>query len=259
MTKEFETFYTWANQNLELNLAAYKEQQLQRRIYTVMGQAGATSLEQYSALLEKDEEVRQRFLDYITINVTDFFRNPDLFNEFEEILLKDLSATFGKLKIWSAACSIGSEPYSLAMLVKRNNLQLENKILATDIDTKVLNRAREGIYKEYELKNINSDIINSYFKKEDQQYLLEPTIKQMVQFKKHDLLVDPFQKNFHAIICRNVIIYFKKEVKEKLYEKFSESLIPGGVLFTGATETIYKPELYGLEKIGKFIYQKQEV
>lgn len=259
MTREFETFYLWASQYLGLNLGAYKEQQLQRRIYTVMGQAGATSLQQYSTLIEKNEETRQRFLDYITINVTDFFRNPELFNEFEELLASELSPKFGKLKIWSAACSIGSEPYSLAMLVQKNNLQLESKILATDIDHKVLNHAREGNYKEYELKNMHEDLINRYFIKQNDSFLLDSSIKQMVHFKKHDLLVDSFQKNFHAIVCRNVIIYFKKEVKEELYKKFSESLVPGGILFTGATETIYKPEIYGLKKIGKFIYQKQGI
>lgn len=259
MTREFEAFYAWADQSLDLNLAAYKEQQLQRRIYTVMGQAGATSLKQYSTLIEQDGDVRQRFLDYITINVTDFFRNPDLFNEFEEVLLGDLASKFSKLKIWSAACSIGSEPYSLAMVAQKNNLQIDGKILATDIDDKVLARAREGIYKAYELKNIDTDVIKNYFKEEDKNFMLNASIKQMVHFHKHDLLMDPFQKNFHAIVCRNVIIYFKKEVKEMLYRKFSESLVPGGVLFTGATETIYKPEVYGLEKIGKFIYQKKEV
>lgn len=257
MTKEFEKFYSWAAVYLGLNLMAYKQTQLQRRINTVMGQAGVSTLAEYSALIEKNPDIRQQFLDYITINVTDFFRNPDLFNEFEEVLVNELAPSFGRVKIWSAACSIGSEPYSLAMIAQKNNVLLKDKILATDIDEKVLDRAREGTYKEYELKNIAPEIIKQYFKEDDKQYNLTPSIKGMVEFKKHDLLLDPFEKNLHAIICRNVIIYFKKEVKEELYRKFSESLVSGGVIFTGATETIYKSEQYGLEKIGKFIYQKQ--
>lgn len=257
MTKEFEEFYSWAAVHLELNLMAYKQTQLQRRINTVMGQAGASTLAEYSALIEKDPDTRQRFLDYITINVTDFFRNPDLFDEFEEVLINELVPSFGRVKIWSAACSIGSEPYSLAMIAQKNNIPLKDKILATDIDEKVLRRARKGIYKEYELKNIAPEIIKKYFKENDQEYTLMTSIKQMVDFKKHDLLLNPFEENLHAIICRNVIIYFKKEVKEELYRKFSDSLVSGGIIFTGATETIYKPEQYGLEKIGKFIYQKQ--
>lgn len=256
MTWEFDEFYDWAGKSLEINLDEYKERQLQRRINTVMGQAGTTSLQTYSKLLEKDVEIRQKFLDYITINVTDFFRNPHLFDEFEKALQKELSPTFGKLKIWSAACSIGSEPYSLAMMMKKNHLQLDGKIIATDIDEKVLTRGREGSYKEFELKNLQPDIIDKYFKSKDQQFVIDSAIKNMVDFKKHDLLRDPFGKNYHAIICRNVIIYFKKETKEELYRKFSEALVPGGILFTGATETIYKPELYGLEKVGTFLYKK---
>lgn len=256
MTWEFEDFYGWANRYLALNLDAYKETQLQRRIHTVMKKAGATSLEMYSELLEEDLEIRQDFLDYITINVTDFFRNPELFNEFEKILQKDLYPTFGELKIWSAACSIGSEPYSLAMMMQKHQMKLKGKILATDIDEKVLIRARAGLYQEHELKNVEDDVRQKYFKPEGKEYVIAPAIKQMVDFKKHNLLADPFKKQYHAIICRNVIIYFKKEVKENLYKKFSESLISGGILFTGATETIYKPETYGLEKIGKFLYRK---
>lgn len=236
---------------------AYKQTQLQRRIQTVMGKAGAATLDEYSSLIEKDPLIRQSFLDYITINVTDFFRNPDLFREFEEILRTELAPNFGRIKIWSAACSIGSEPYSLAMIAQKNQIALKNKILATDINAKVLDRARAGTYKKYELKNIPPTILEKYFKENDKEFILTTSIRQMVEFKKHDLIQDAFEKNLHAIICRNVIIYFKKEAKEELYRKFSESLITGGILFTGATETIYKPEQYGLEKIGKFIYQKQ--
>lgn len=256
MTWEFEEFYDWADRSLKIDLDAYKERQLQRRINTIMEQAGTSSLQTYSELIEQDLKIRQSFLDYITINVTDFFRNPHLFDEFEAELQKNLAQKFGRLKIWSAACSIGSEPYSLAMMMQENNLQLEDKILATDIDEKVLMRAKQGSYKEFELKNLQTEMVDKYFKQQDKQFVLDSSIKNMVEFKKHDLLKDPFGKKYHAIICRNVIIYFKREVKEELYRKFSESLVPGGVLFTGATETIYKPELYGLEKVGTFLYKK---
>jgi len=253
---EFEDFYSWALRHLALNLDAYKERQLQRRIKTVMEKAGTTSLKTYSELLEKDVRIRQDFLDYITINVTDFFRNPALFNEFEQALQNKLAPNFQRLKIWSAACSIGSEPYSLAMMLQKHNIHLQGKILATDIDEKVLERARIGSYSDYELKNVQDDVRKKYFKQKEKEFTISPSIKNMVAFKKHNLLADSFGEKYHAIICRNVIIYFKKETKEALYRKFSEALVTGGILFTGATETIYKPESYGLEKIGKFLYQK---
>lgn len=257
MTTEFKNFYSWAATYLGLNLAAYKQTQLQRRILTVMSQTGSTSLREFSIDIEKNESTRQRFLDYITINVTDFFRNPDLFAEFETILVNELVPSFGEVKIWSAACSIGSEPYSLAMIAHDRKVSLQGKILATDIDEKILERAKEAIYKPYEMKNVEPTMMMRHFKEENKEYHLSSVIKEKVAFKQHDLLMDPFEKNFHAIICRNVIIYFNKEMKEELYQKFSESLVSGGVIFTGATETIYKPEQYNLEKIGKFLYQKK--
>lgn len=256
MSWNFEDFYEWANIHLGINLSAYKQRQLQRRINTVMENAGTLSLEQYSDLIETNADVREKFLDYLTINVTDFFRNPDLFTEFEKVMVEELVPRFGELKMWSAACSIGSEPYSLAMLAQKNNVQLQDKILATDIDTKVLEQGKAGIYREYDLKNMDETLRSKYFIQKEKQFHISPSIKHKVQFKKHDLLMDPFAKPFHVIVCRNVIIYFNKEVKEELYRKFSASLETGGILFTGATETIYKPEMYDLEKIGTFLYQK---
>lgn len=256
MTSEFDNFYDWAQRHLALDLDAYKQKQLQRRIYTIMKKSEATSLKTYSELLETDACIRQDFLDYITINVTDFFRNPDLFNEFEQVLLNELAPNFKKIKMWSAACSIGSEPYFLALLMRKHRLYSQGKILATDIDEKVLKRAQAGIYRKHELKNVDDNIRRKYFKQKGKDFIITPVIKNMVNFQKHNLLNDPFKKSYHAIICRNVIIYFKKEVKETLYHKFSDSLVTGGILFTGATEAIYKPEKYGLEKIGKFIYRK---
>lgn len=256
MTWDFEEFYAWTNQHLELDLSSYKQRQLQRRITTVMENAGTTSLQTYSQLITTNPSIREKFLDYITINVTDFYRNPELFEEFEKIVESTLVPEFGKLKIWSAACSIGSEPYTLAMIAQDKNIQLQDRILATDLDSKVLERGKTGIYKPFELKNMDDELIEKHFIEKDGKFQINASLKSKVTFKKHDLLVDPFEKNFHVILCRNVIIYFNKEVKEQLYQKFSDSLVPGGILFTGATETIYKPELYNLEKIGTFLYQK---
>lgn len=256
MEWKFEQFYEWAERHLNLELDAYKEKQLQRRINTVMAQSGVTSLEDYSALIQQDSAVRQQFLNYITINVTDFFRNRELFENFEEQLVTNLTPKFHKLRIWSAACSIGSEPYSLAMITEKNNLALETKILGTDIDEVVLQKARQGKFKEYELKNLPLIEKKEYFKQDGQEYILDNSIKQMVEFKQHDLIRDPYGSNYHAVICRNVTIYFKKEVKDEIYHKLSAALVPGGLLFTGATETIYRPDQFGLNKIGSFIYEK---
>lgn len=256
MSLDFDYFYDWAYKNLNINLDAYKETQLQRRIGTVMKSSGATNLREYAKLISSDEKVKRDFLDYITINVTEFFRNKEIFEEFEKIMVEILEPRFKSINIWSAACSIGAEPYSLAIIMDKNKIPLKNKILATDIDEPILERARRGIYKENEVKNIDKDDLKNYFTIEDKEYHVSDKIKRMVNFKKHDLIVDKYEKGFHAIICRNVTIYFKNETREQIYRKFQESLVPGGIFFTGATESIYNPSDFGLRKLSTFIYEK---
>ena len=256
MELNFEKFYDFTRRKLNLELTAYKQKQLQRRITTVMKSSGAETLEEYARLIERDEAIKQKFLDYITINVTEFFRNRDIFDGFEKIVKEDLVKKFGALKIWSAACSIGSEPYSLGIIMDKNNLRLKDKILATDIDEEILNRARKGSYKEAEIKSIDRGDLKRYFSEENDQYTIDPKIRNMVNFKKHDLILGRYETDFHIIICRNVTIYFKNEVKDEIYKKFNDSLVKGGVLFTGATESIYNPEKLGFRKLSTFIYEK---
>lgn len=257
-TLNYEFFYEWVAANLKINLDAYKEKQLQRRIGTIMRQSGATTLEEYSDIIEKDESIKKQFLDYITINVTEFFRNKDLFDTFEELITKQLYPKFGSLKIWSAACSIGAEPYSLAMIMKRNNIKPQQKILATDIDRTILDRAQSGEFREAELKNIPMEDRKDHFVVENGIYKIDDEIKTLVHFKRHDLIQDRYEKGFHVVVCRNVTIYFKNEIKETIYQNISQSLVTGGLFFTGATETIYQPERFGLKKIASFIYEKIE-
>ena len=256
MSLDFDFFYNWAYRNLNLNLDAYKETQLQRRIGTVMKNAGATDLQEYAKLISKDEKVKRDFLNYITINVTEFFRNKEIFDEFENVLKEILVPRFKSINIWSAACSIGAEPYSLAIIMNKNKIPLKNKILATDIDEPILEKARQGRYKENEIKNISKDNLKNYFTLNDKEYIVNEDIKKMVNFKKHDLILDNYEKGFHAIVCRNVTIYFKNETRDLIYKKFQESLVPGGIFFTGATESIYNPKEYGLRKLSTFIYEK---
>ncbi|OJF93925.1 protein-glutamate O-methyltransferase CheR [Alkalibacterium sp. 20] len=257
-TLNYEFFYTWVQSNLNIQLGAYKEKQLQRRIQTIMRQAGAETLEEYSELIGGSLSVKKQFLDYITINVTEFFRNKDLFDNFEHLLTTDLSKKFESISIWSAACSIGAEPYSLAMIVDRHDLPLKRNILATDIDETILAKARTGIFKDQDLKNVSIIDKSTYFKEVDRTFVLDEKIKNKVDFKKHDLILDTYQKHFHVIVCRNVTIYFKNEIKEEIYKRMGQSLVKGGLLFTGATETIYQPEQYGLRKVASFIYEKIE-
>lgn len=252
---DFIDFHNWIYKEFNINLNAYKQEQLNRRINSLMSRIGISTLAEYKKLLTSNIEEKQRFLDFITINVTEFFRNPELFKELEKNLKIYLENT-DKLKIWSAACSIGCEPYSVAMILNDINPKGKNSILATDIDSTILQKAKKGEYLEADLKNVSEGYRKKYFKEENGKYIVDSRLKSIVNFKKHDLILDNYEKDFDLIICRNVIIYFKNEVKKDIFKKFSDSLKKGGLLFVGATESIYSYKEFGLEKVSTFIYKK---
>lgn len=258
MTLRFEEFYDWTKSELNLQLDGYKQKQLQRRITTIMKKSGANDLASYAEKIMADAQVKNDFLDYITINVTEFFRNKDIFTEFEHILTQELPQKFPNLKIWSAACSTGAEAYSVAIALKKKNLEKKSKIIGTDIDLTILQKAREGIYRDADIKNVDQTDLQRFFKAEEPFYHLNEDIKELVNFKQHDLILGKYEKDFQVIICRNVTIYFNDEIKDNLYRKMSDALVPGGIFFIGATETIYNPAKYGLRKVGSFLYQKIE-
>jgi len=249
-------FEKWVMKEFNINLSAYKSNQLHRRILSLMSRVGVNSVEEYTELLKKDKEQRQKFLDFITINVTEFFRNPEIFEELKTKMVKELLPNNKDLKIWSAACSIGAEPYSIGIILDSIAPSGRHKILATDIDNTILDRAKKGEYVASEVKNVKKDQLDKYFKVQGDKYLIDPKIKSMVTFKKHDLILDSYEKDFDLIICRNVVIYFNQDVKDTIYQKFSSSLKKGGLLFVGATESIYNYKEYGFEKASTFIYRK---
>ncbi|EKO1912578.1 protein-glutamate O-methyltransferase CheR [Clostridium botulinum] len=254
---DLEYFEEWILKDFGINLKAYKQNQLQRRILSLMSRVGVNSVEEYINLLKKDKDQRIKFLDFITINVSEFFRNPEIFDELEKkIKVELLNNTSGSLKIWSAACSIGAEPYSLSIIMDEISPNKKHKIIATDLDITILQRAKEGIYAQAEIKNVKKERLEKYFTKEGEKYKIKSSIKNVVTFKKHDLILDNYEKDFDLIVCRNVVIYFNQDIKDNIYKKFSESLKKGGLLFVGATESIYNYKDYGFEKVSTFIYRK---
>lgn len=249
-------FEQWVLKEFNINLSAYKSNQLHRRISSLMSRVGVNSVEEYIALLKKDTDQRQKFLDFITINVSEFFRNPEIFEELKAKLKNELLPKSSSLKIWSAACSIGAEPYSVAMYLEELSPMGRHKIIATDIDNTIIERAKKGEYVSSEIKNVKKEYLSKYFAINNDKYIVVPKIKSLVNFKKHDLILEEYEKDFDLIICRNVVIYFNQDIKDKIYNKFSQSLKKGGLLFVGATESIYNYRDYGFEKASTFIYRK---
>lgn len=253
----YKDFAVWVSKELNIDLTSYKESQVERRLKGLLLRRNIEGFEGLKKTILLDKKERERFIEFITINVTEFFRNPELFIEFKEIIREDLKKNPRKLKIWSAACSYGCEPYTISMILKEISPNYKHEIIATDIDNSILNKAKIGEYTSTDIKNVDDNYKGKYFIKDNDKYRIHESVKSLVNFKKQDLIKDTYETNFDVIVCRNVVIYFKNEVKDRIFLNFTKSLKPGGLLFIGATESIYNYREYGLEKVSTFIYRKK--
>lgn len=240
-----------------INLTAYKRPQMERRINSFMRSAGCPDYGSFIEQLQTDRDLFQKFLEHITINVSEFFRNTNHWQVLEDAIIPMLLRQRRTLKIWSAGCSTGEEPYSLAIMTREKGYDLSDRILASDLDNEVLSRAQQGVYAQRVLQGVPGFTLNKYFDHNGSSYMVKQEIKNLVRFKQHDLLRDPFPRDYDLILCRNVVIYFTEETKQNLYRRFADSLRPGGVLFIGSTEQIFNGRELGLHTVSTFFYQKQ--
>lgn len=241
-----------------IDLSLYKEAQMKRRLIALYEKLGFSNFYDFFEAIQKDAKVLDEFLDRMTINVSEFYRNGKRWEVLEQkIIPRLLEQNNGKpLKVWSAACSTGEEPYTLAMVLS-NFMPLRSiSITATDIDDNAINRAKIGLYPERSLLEVPVDKKRQFFSQEGSMYKIDEEIKKTVTFRKQNLLADTFQKDFDLIVCRNVLIYFTEEAKDQLYQKFNDALKPGGVFFVGSTEQIFNPSQYNFATEDTFFYRK---
>lgn len=257
---EYATFKKEILRLCGIDLNAYKDAQMHRRILSLASRHGTATFATYVALLKQDAQRLHEFRDFITINVTEFFRNPASYVHLRDRVLPDLLKHSPNLTIWSAGCSIGAEPYSIAMLLMELAPRGTHKILATDIDTRIVQRAQGGsAYMDSELKAMDSTLRQKYMQPNPAGgFDVVPALKKWIAFKPHNLLADPFPTRCDLIICRNVVIYFKEEAKDHLYGQFGAALRPGGMLFVGGTEILRTPHAWGLAPAGTSFYRKAE-
>ena len=254
--RDWEEFKAKLKRKTEIDLDLYKAPQMQRRI---MNLARRNGYDKYSAYFDKvvqDKDDFAAFIEYLTINVSEFFRTPDKFAKLETDVIPELMKRSSRLNIWSAGCSIGAEPYSLAMILNDMTPTTRHRILATDLDIEILGKAKAGVYNENELKAMSEARKSKYFTRQGDKYAVSPDIKQRIEFKRHNLLKDSFETGFDLILCRNVVIYFTEEAKDQLYANFFKALKPGGILFVGATEAILNFRKLGYTSYQPFFYQK---
>ena len=233
------------------------EKQMKRRIDTLISNHKYKGYQEYIAAIKKDKDLMDEFLGYMTINVSEFYRDPLQWQFLDREVFPELIRKFGKnLKIWSAACSTGDEPYSLVMALSKH-LPLANiRIYATDLDKQILEKAKVGLYAEKSLASVPKDLKAKYFTKVGSSYRISDDIKKRVTFKQHNLIKDRYEMGYHLIVCRNVLIYFTEEAKDEVFAKYYKSLAPGGVLFIGSTEQIMNYKEIGYDRKSSFFYTK---
>ncbi|MFT8321541.1 MAG: protein-glutamate O-methyltransferase CheR [Bacillus sp. (in: firmicutes)] len=257
MEKDYEDFVRDFYKTSGIDLSLYKEAQMKRRLTSLYVKRGFTSFYEYFQAIRKNKELLEELLDRMTINVSEFYRNYKRWEVLEKKILPSLIKKGGaKLKVWSAACSTGEEPYTISMILANSLPFSKYTILATDIDINAIKKAQAGLYVERALNEVPLNQKDKYFNQNGSFYEVGAEVKKSVVFQKQNLLADPFQESFDLIICRNVLIYFTEEAKDLLYQKFAAALRPGGIFFVGSTEQIFNPRKYGLETEDTFFYKK---
>lgn len=256
MINDYNDFIKKVYNLTDIDLSMYKPRQMKRRIDSLISRNNSPNYNEYYKRITADDKLLKEFINYLTINVSQFFRNPAQWDILRRDIIPGIIENNRELKMWNAGCATGEEPYSLVMTMANFIPLSKIRILATDIDEEVLTKAKTGKYNAKSLENLPKTLQNKYFHEKDGMYYINDKIKDCVVFKKHNLLKDPYPNNCDLIICRNVLIYFTEEAKDKLYKKFYDALKPGGVFFVGSTEQIIFPRKYGYAPIRTFFYRK---
>lgn len=257
MIMDYEGFKKEIYKISGIDLSLYKEKQMKRRLDSLISKNNFNGYATYVAELKVNQKLYNEFINFMTINVSEFYRNPEQWMKLKTIILPMLLQSNKELKVWSAACSSGDEPYTLVMVLNEF-LPLDRiKIIATDIDKDILQKAKNGMYLDKSVANLPQEYKTKYFNVEGNIYRIKDEVRRCVEFKHHNLLADPYPKSCDLIICRNVLIYFTEEAKTDIYMKFNSSLKIGGVLFVGSTEQIILHNKYNFRSIQTFFYQKE--
>ncbi len=243
-----------------VDLNCYKAPQMQRRLDAYLKQSQLPNWPQFFWALKADPVALSKFKDYLTINVSSLFRDPEKYKYLRTSILPELLQKRNTLRVWSAGCSRGQEAYSVAILLAEvSGNSYQPRILATDIDRSALAWAKAGgPYSSNEVVNIPTDLLSSkYFTVRKDGYWVNETLRKNIIFKQHNLLNDEVTGKFDLIICRNVVIYFESDTKNMLYRRFYKALRPGGVLFVGGAEIIFSATELGFEVVGISFYRRK--
>jgi len=243
-----------------IDLEHYKDEQMRRRLDSWLVRSGLKTWDEYFAKIKADPDELLKFRNYLTINVTEFYRDTERWKHLQStvlpMIIKDSSPRPG-LRIWSAGCSIGAEPFTLGMIMEELTPNRKHYILGTDLDKGAILRANSGgAFITEEVRGLSPAQRATYLRSGGPPFYVVDSLIKKITFREQNMISDTFEKDFDLIVCRNVVIYFTGETKDLLYKKFAGALRKGGILFIGGTEIIPHPQDFGLRSIGISFYQK---
>ena len=253
---KFEDILNFVKEKRGFDFSGLREQMLERRIQKRVTSTFCKDFDVYFTFLCQQPAEIDKLIDVLTINVSHFFRDALTFEYLREIVIpkivfEKVKENTKSLRIWSAGCSFGEEPYSIVLLLNeilnKEAIEIQLNIFATDIDKKALQKAEEGSYGLNSLENVKSGILNKYFTQKEAQFKISDEIKEMVHFSFYDMLDkksyvpnDSIFGGFDIVLCRNVLIYFNSDYQERIFNKLYKSLNNGGILILGKAETPIK-------------------
>lgn len=227
------------------DFADYSKASLKRRVQRLFTLDKFPSFAEFRYRIRSDENYLKRFVEEVTVNVTEMFRDPGFYEALRKEVLPVL-ATYPLIRIWHAGCSTGEEVYSMAIILHEANLLQRSLLYATDLNPDVLERAKEGIFPLSQMKQYSENYIHSGGKKDFSSYYtsrydrakFDRMLSEKMIFATHNLVSDRSFNEFQLILCRNVMIYFDKDLQDRVLQLFDQSLEPLGFLALGAKETI---------------------
>ncbi|HEX5557100.1 MAG TPA: protein-glutamate O-methyltransferase CheR [Gaiellales bacterium] len=239
-----------------IDLAQYKRPQMERRIRSFADRRGIAGLPEYLVALSADRDALEGFLDRMTINVSQLWRNPEQWDRLGTTILPELART-GTIRAWSAGSSYGAEAYTLAAICRRVAPGCKVEIRGTDIDARMVARAREGRFSADDARTVPRAELERAFDRDGDGWRARPELRMMVRFAAGDLLRDPVSPGaYDLVLCRNVVIYFTEPVRDALHRRLATALRPGGYLMVGSSERVSSPQAFGLATSHPFIYRK---
>jgi len=255
-TDEYGAFCTGIRRLCGIDLSQYKRAQMERRIRTFAERRGVARLSEYLAVLGGDKAELEAFLDRVTINVSQLWRNPEQWDLLRHKVLPEFAAR-GRLRAWSAGCSYGAEAYTLAAACADVLPRARVEIIGTDIDRRMVDRARAGVFSADDARDAPAAQRKRWFDERDGMLHADSKLKTLCRFEAGDLLtMRPPRAVYDLVLCRNTVIYFTPEVKDALHARIATALVKGGYLMVGSTERISDPGSLGLEIAHPFLYRR---